>query len=128
MNSLHENQISKTRKIAGYILAIIPSLMILMAGVTKLSGSEEMIENFSKLPNWEDQMMFIGALELLILVLYWIPKTMNMGFFLMLGFMGGALFAEVILNGGIPIPAILVTTLFYIGTILRKPSLSGLGI
>ncbi|MFT4523129.1 MAG: hypothetical protein ACI8ZN_002081 [Bacteroidia bacterium] len=128
MMGLHELQISKTRKITGYTLSILPSLLILMAGISKLMGSEEMVQNFANLPNWENQMMFIGVLELVILVLYWIPKTMNLGFFLMLGFMGGALLAEVVLKGGIPIPAIFVTTLFYVGTMLRKPALSNLGI
>ena len=128
MINLHETQISKTRRIAGFTLSIIPSLMILMAGVTKLIGTEEMVQSFTNLPNWEDKMLFIGALELIILMLYWIPKTMNMGFFLMLGFMGGALLAEVVLKGGVPLPAIFVTTLFYVGTLLRKPSLSGLSI
>ena len=128
MNILHETQISKKRKIAGYVLSILPSLMILMAGITKILGTEEKGQNFANLPNWEDKMLFIGVLELIILILYWIPKTMNMGFFFMLGFMGGALLAEVVLKGGIPIPAIFVTTLFYVGTFLRKPSLSGLSI
>lgn len=128
MSNLHETQISITRRIAGYTLSIIPSLMILLAGVTKLIGTEEMVQNFANLPNWQDKMLFIGILELVILALYWIPKTMNMGFFLMLGFMGGALLAEVVLKGGVPLPAIFVTTLFYVGTMLRKPSLSGLSI
>jgi hypothetical protein len=29
---------------------------------------------------------------------------------------------------GVPLPSIFVTTLFYVGTLLRKPSLSGLSI
>ena len=127
MSKLHETQISKKRKIAGYALSILPSLMILMAGITKLMGAEEMVENFSKLTNWEDKMALIGMLELIILALYWIPKTMNFGFFLMLGFMGGALLAEVILTGGFPIPAVFVTVLFYVGTFLRKPTVFGFG-
>jgi len=128
MKSLHENQIGKARKITGYSISILATLMLLMAGITKLMGAEEMLENFAKMPNWTDKMAFIGALEIVILVLFWIPKTMNMGFFLMLGFMGGALFAEVLLTGEFPIPAFFVTTLFYVGTFLRKPALSGLGI
>lgn len=128
MKSLHESQIGKARKIAGYTISILATLMILMAGITKLMGTEEMVQNFASMTNWTDKMAFIGALELVILVLYWIPTTMNMGFFLMLGFMGGALFAEVLLSGEFPIPAMFVTTLFYVGTFLRKPSLSGLGI
>jgi len=127
MSNLHETQISKKRKIAGYALSILPSLMIFMAGITKLMGAEEMVENFSKLTNWEDKMAFIGILELVILALYWIPKTMNFGFFLMLGFMGGALLAEVILTGGFPTPAVFVTVLFYVGTFLRKPTVFGFG-
>jgi hypothetical protein len=82
--------------------------MILMPGVTTLLGTEEMMHNFANLPNWEDKILFVGALELVILVPYWLTKTMNMGVFLMLGFMGGALLAEVVLKGGVPIPAIFV--------------------
>ncbi|MFT6850433.1 MAG: hypothetical protein ACJATA_001246 [Sphingobacteriales bacterium] len=128
MSYLHEPQIGKTRKIAGYVLSILPSLMLVMAGLSKLTGAEEMMANFAKLPNWENQMMFIGVLEIGLLALYWIPKTSNMGFFLLLGFMGGALFAEVIIGGALPIPAMAITTLLYVGTMLRKPTLSGLGI
>ncbi|MCZ4408884.1 DoxX family protein [Cryomorphaceae bacterium 1068] len=128
MKKLHEEEIGKIRRIAGYVISAMPSLMIIMAGITKLTGTEEMAQNFAKLPNWENSMQLIGGLELTLIFLYWIPKTMNMGFFLLLGFMGGALLAEVIINGGIPVPAIIITTLLYVGTMLRKPSLSGLDI
>lgn len=42
MSNLHEAQISKARKIAGYIISIIASFMIFMAGVMKIIGAEEM--------------------------------------------------------------------------------------
>ena len=48
MSSLHETQIGKTRRIAGYTLSIMPSLMILMAGVMKIIGATEMQANFAK--------------------------------------------------------------------------------
>ncbi len=127
MTVLHETQISKTRRITGYTLSIIPSLMILMAGVMKIIGAAEMQANFAKLPNFGDKLFFIGALELILLALYWTPKTMNIGFFLLCSFGGGIIVAEIV-SGGMPIPGIMVSTLFYVGTMLRKPSLSGLNI
>ncbi|MFT7156125.1 MAG: hypothetical protein ACI8Q1_001130 [Parvicella sp.] len=127
MNTLHETQISKTRRMAGYALSIIPSLMILMAGIMKVIGNEGMLENMNKITNWGDKMLLIGSIELGALVLYWIPKTMNIGFFLLASFGGGIIIAEVV-GGDFPLPGIMVSTLFYVGTMLRKPSLSGLSI
>tara|TARA_B110001469_G_C9638331_1_gene320442 strand:- start:1926 stop:2309 length:384 start_codon:yes stop_codon:yes gene_type:complete len=127
MNTLHETQISKTRKIAGYTLSVIPSLMILMAGIMKVIGNAEMLENMSKITNWGDKMLLIGLIELSALTLYWIPKTSNIGFFLLASFGGGIIVAEVV-GGNFPLPGIMVASLFYVGTMLRKPSLSGMNL
>jgi hypothetical protein len=127
MNTLHETQISKTRKIAGYTLSVIPSLMLLMAGIMKVIGNAEMLENMSKITNWDDKMLLIGLIELSALTLYWIPKTSTIGFFLLASFGGGIIVAEVV-SGDFPLPGIIVTTLFYVGTMLRKPSLSGMNL
>jgi len=127
VNTLHETQISNTRRIAGYALSIIPSLMILMAGIMKVIGNEGMLENMNKITNWGDKILLVGLIELGALALYWLPKTMNIGFFLLASFGGGIIVAEVV-AGDIPIPGIIVSTLLYAGTFLRKPSLSGLSI
>jgi len=81
----------------------------------------------AKIINFGDKVFFVGALELLLLALYWTPKTSNLGFFLLCSFGGGIIVAEIV-GGNLPFAGITVTTLFYVGTILRKPSLSGLGI
>jgi hypothetical protein len=125
--NLHEAQISKTRKIAGYTISILASLMILMAGIMKVIGNEGMLENMSKITNWGDKMLLIGLIELSALALYWIPKTSNIGFFLLASFGGGIIVAEVV-SGSFPLTGIMVTTLFYVGTMLRKPSLSGMNL
>ena len=101
--------------------------MILMAGIMKVIGNEGMLENMNKINNWGDKMLLIGLIELVALALYWIPKTSNIGFFLLASFGGGIIVAEVV-AGDIPIPGIIVCTLLYAGTFLRKPSLSGLSI
>ena len=127
MTGLHETQISKARKIAGYTISIIASFMLLMAGIMKIIGNEEMKINITKVTNFGDKLMFIGILEIIILILYWIPRTMNIGFFFLASFGGGIIVAEIV-TGEMPFAGILVTTLFYVGTILRKPTLSGLNI
>ena len=124
MTSLHETQISKARKIAGYTISILASFMLFMSGIMKIIGNEEMQINMAKVTNFGDKLMFIGILEIIILILYWIPRTMNIGFFLLASFGGGIIVAEIV-TGEMPIAGILVTTLFYVGTILRKPALSG---
>ncbi|MFT7158617.1 MAG: hypothetical protein ACI8Q1_003650 [Parvicella sp.] len=127
MTGLNETQISKKRKIAGYILSILPSLMIFMAGIMKVIGNEGMLENMNKITNWGDKMLLVGLIELGALALYWIPKTSNIGFFLLASFAGGIIVAEVV-AGYFPLSGIIVSTLLYVGTMLRKPSLSGLDI
>jgi hypothetical protein len=127
MSNLHETQISKAKKIAGYTISIIASFMLFMAGIMKIIGNEEMQINMAKVTNFGEKLMFIGILEISILILYWIPRTMNIGFFLLASFGGGIIVAEIV-TGEIPIAGILITTLFYVGTILRKPTLSGMNI
>jgi hypothetical protein len=52
---------------------------------------------------------------------------MNIGFFLLASFVGCIIVAEIV-TGEMPMAGILITTLFYVGTILRKPTLCGLNI
>ncbi|MEM9897474.1 MAG: DoxX family protein [Bacteroidota bacterium] len=127
MSTLHEPGINKARKIIGYIISILISAMFLLSVVTKLSGSEEMKENMAAIPNMGDLIIIIGIIELASLILYWIPKTSNLGFFLLCSYCGGIIVAELV-AGGPALPGIPIAVLLYIGTFLRKPSLSGLGI
>lgn len=122
MAKYHESEIGKAQRIIGYVLSILFSIQILMAGVLKLIQMPTMVENMQKITNWGDKLMFIGVLELIILVLYWIPKTMKLGFFLMCSFVGGIIVAEVV-SGQPPIAGIITAVLLYSGTVLRLPSL-----
>ena len=124
MNTLHESQISKKRKIAGYSLTIIPSLMLLMAGISKVIKSEEMIKNFNIISNFENKVQLVGIIILVSLGLYWIPKTSKFGFLLLCSFGGGVVVTEMV-AGHTPILGLMITTLLYVGTALRRPSLLG---
>lgn len=122
MTNYHETGISKTQRIVGYVLSILFSFQILMAGVMKLIGAAPIVENMNAITNWGDKTLFIGILELILLVLYWMPKTMKLGFYLMCSFAGGIIVAEVV-AGKPPVVGIITAILLYAGTILRNPSM-----
>ena len=66
--------------------------------------------------------MAIGLIEIFVVVLYWIPKTMNIGFFLFCSYAGGIVVGELI-HGDVPLPGLVTGAMVYVGTLLRKPSL-----
>jgi len=122
MANYHDTSISKTQKIAGYAMSILFSIQIIMAGVMKLFLAAPIVENMNAVNNWGDKTLFVGILELIILALYWIPKTQKLGFYLLCSFVGGVIVAEVV-AGKPPIAGILVSVLLYAGTALRFPKL-----
>lgn len=128
MAKFHEDQIGKAQKITGYVLSILFSINIFMAGILKVIGEASIVERMNNIPNWGNKLMFIGLLELVILTLYWIPKTQKLGFYLLCAFMGGVIVAEVAAGtheGMPPAPlvGIITAVMLYAGTILRKPSM-----
>jgi len=122
MANYHDTSISKAQKIVGYTMSILFSIQIIMAGVMKLFLAAPIVENMNAVNNWGDKTLFVGILELIILALYWIPKTQKLGFYLLCSFVGGVIVAEVV-AGKPPIAGILVSVLLYAGTALRFPKL-----
>lgn len=128
MAKFHEQDLPKWQIVIGYVLSILFSFQILMAGVLKLFKEEGIMERMSQIPNWEDKVVFVGVLELAILILYWVPKTQKLGFYLLASFMGGVIVAKVAAGnheGMPPVPlfSLITTILLYAGTFMRKPSL-----
>lgn len=130
MALFHEDQIGKAQKITGYVLSGLFSFQILMAGGLKVIQEAAIVERMQNIPNWGNKLVFIGVLELVLLVLYWIPKTQKIGFYLLCSFVGGIIVAEVaagthVEQGAPPAPLVGIVTavLLYAGTALRRPSM-----
>lgn len=126
MTTLFDSEISKTRKISGLVLSILPSIMLVFSGIMKLIGSEKMDENMAE-TNLVEFLPYIGVLEISCVIIFWIPKLSNLGFFLICSYCGGIISAEMTAGRG-PWLGIIVAALFYVGTFLRKPQLTGLNI
>lgn len=119
-------EISKTRRIIGWVLSVVPTAFLVFSGINKVFSHPIMVESLNKI-NLGAHIVTIGVIEIACVILYFIPKTSNIGFFLLCSYVGGIIAAEWAM-GQAPIPGIAVAVLLYVGTMLRKPELSGLGI
>jgi hypothetical protein len=88
---------TKTTRILSIVLMVIPSLMIVMSGIMKLSGSEQVVEGLSKI-GLGAYIKLLGVIELISVALFIYPKTYKVGFLLLCSYLGGAMSIE--LSGG----------------------------
>ena len=117
-------KVSKARSITGLMISAIPVLGLTTASMGKLMGNPDVVNGLSAL---NINAPLLGALLLVCLILYIVPKTSNIGFFLLCSYLGGVIVAE-LSRGETPYVGIGLSVMLYVGTMLRKPNLSGLGI
>jgi hypothetical protein len=123
MSKLHEPGINRPQRLIGYLLSLLPSLAVLGSGFAKFLPNTEIHALLERL-NMAEHAILIGLIEIGCVLLYWIPKTSNIGFFLFCSYSGGIIVGELIL-GDVPLPGLTIGGMIYVGTMLRKPSLVG---
>lgn len=84
---------TKTTRIISIVLMAIPSLMLTMSAVMKLSHAQQIVDGFSK-SGLINYLTLIGVIELLSVILFVIPKTHKVGFLLLCSYLGGAISIE----------------------------------
>lgn len=99
--------IPKAARIAGYVVSLAPSAMLLMSGVMKFSKSDQLVEGFNHLGWKPEAAMALGIVELVSLALYWIPQTAVLGAVLLTGYLGGAIASHARLGEPFIAPAVL---------------------
>ena len=116
---------SKTAKIIGWIMAIVPLLMLLMSAAMKFSQNKQVLDGFEHL-GWPAKLaLALGVLELACTFIYLIPKTAVLGAILLTGYLGGAIATHVRIGEGFLIPVVL--GIFLWGSLfLRDPRLRSL--
>ena len=124
MSTLHDPGISKAQRTSGYLLSVLASFMVFVSGLLKFTQNTWAMEPLEKL-GLSEHAILVGVIEILCALLYWIPKTSNIGFFLLCSYVGGIIVGE-LLMGEVPIPGLAIGVMIYLGTLLRKPSLAGL--
>ncbi|WP_337042489.1 DoxX family protein [Emticicia sp. 17c] len=107
---------SKTQKILAIIFMALPSLMLVMSGIMKLTGGEQVVTGLTK-AGYGPYIKIFGIAELVFVALFWIPKTYKIGFYLILSYLGGAAAVEV--AGGANPVAFALIALTWIGFYLK---------
>ena len=80
----------KKRKIAGYILSGLVTLIFVATGAMKFTGGEQNVQ-MAELVGGQTTLFILGGLQLLFALLFWIPRTAVVGFLLMACYMAGAM-------------------------------------
>jgi len=84
---------AKTTRIISIILMVLPSLMLIMSGIMKLIGAEQVVTGLTKV-GLGSYITLFGVIELVAVALFLYPKTYKIGFLLICGYLGGALSIE----------------------------------
>ena len=103
---------------AGWVMGILPALMMLVSGGMKLSQSPMVVEGFAKMGFPEGTAVQLGILELVITLLYLIPRTSVIGAILLTGYLGGAIVTHLRISEPYFMP-ILLGVLLWGGLFLR---------
>lgn len=82
------------------MLTVFVSIFMLMAGINKITGTKEMVENFSAM-NLTPYMRLVGIMEILGVGLLVYPKTSKYGAILLTMVMSGAIALHLSLLGGV---------------------------
>lgn len=122
-----ETQVSTTTNpkwmtILGWVLGVLPALLMIFSAVMKLMQPPGMEEAVGKL-GWSMSLMTtIGVVELLCVLIYLFPKTAVLGAVLLTGYLGGATATHVRINDAF-IGPVIIGAIFWLGLWLREPRL-----
>jgi hypothetical protein len=114
---------SKTRHWAGWGLSILISLLLIgPSAMGKFLDWEGKEEAFAKMGITIELMRNIGIVEVIIAILFLIPKTAFIGAILITGYLGGAILTHLRIGDPIVMP-IVIGVLVWIGLGLRQPEI-----
>src|SRR5947208_4588 len=82
---------SKAMLRTGWILSVLPSLLLLFSGTMKLMKSEEVVKGFEQLGYPAQLALTLGIVEVACTLIYLIPRTAILGAILLTGYLGGAI-------------------------------------
>jgi uncharacterized membrane protein YphA (DoxX/SURF4 family) len=82
--------VSKKALWTGYVMSILPVLLLLMSAVMKFAKPEPVVEGFAHLGYPESLALALGIVELGCTILYLIPQTAVLGAILLTAYLGGA--------------------------------------
>lgn len=112
----------KKRKIASYILSGLVTLIFVATGAMKFTGGEQNIQT-AELVGGKNILYILGGLQLLFALLFWIPRTVVVGFLLMACYMAGAMATHLVIKESFVLQTG-IETLIWVTGFVRFPELT----
>jgi hypothetical protein len=117
--------VSKTMLWAGWIISVLPVLMLIFSAVGKLMKPEAVVEGFEHL-GWDESFALgLAITELACTAVYLFPRTAVLGAILLTGYLGGATATHVRIGDPFYTP-IIVGVLVWLGLYVREGRLRAL--
>lgn len=112
----------KKRKIAGYILSGLVTLIFVATGAMKFTGGEQNVK-MAELVGGQTTLFILGGLQLLFALLFWIPRTAVVGFLLMACYMAGAMATHLVIKESFALQTG-IEALIWVAGFVRFPELT----
>jgi hypothetical protein len=106
------------RSKVGWVLSVLPSLLLLFNGFNKVIVSEEVLSSINHFGINPEHIKALGLVEILIAMIFLIPRTAFIGAILITGWMGGAIFTHLRVGDAF-IMQMIIPILVWIGFGLR---------
>jgi hypothetical protein len=102
---------------------LLPAIILSLIAIMKLVALNQPVGKLP-MPGMADKLLPLAILEIICVFLFVIPRTMNIGFFLICSYLGGAMAVNIftIPSANPVVPAFLLA-LFWIGVYLKKKDL-----
>lgn len=123
MSEIALNPPSRSAKIVGWVLTLIPAALLLMAAMMNIIRPASVVEQTVRMGYSASVMLPLGIVTLMCVIVYLIPQTACLGAILVTGYLGGAV--DVHVRNGDPLAQILfpvvIGILAWLGLYLREP-------
>jgi hypothetical protein len=110
----------------GWVLSVLPSLMLLLSGSMKLVKAEEVVKGFDHFGYPEHLALAIGIVEVGCTLVYLMPRTAVLGAILLTGYLGGAVATHVRIQEMQFVGPLIFGVLIWGGLFLRDPRVRAL--
>jgi hypothetical protein len=117
---------SKPITVTGWVISGLVGAFMLFGAIMKIMKPEQVIEGFQKFGFDESQITPIAVTELLVTIIYLIPRTAPLGAILLTGYLGGAIATHVRAGDGQFYMPALIAVVAWIALYLRMPKLRAL--
>ncbi len=104
---------NKTRNVVSIVVGALPAAMVLMSSIIKLTTDPQPLIKAGFGPYIKP----LGIIEIVLLILFFYPKTKRIGFYLLCSYLGGAFSVE--LTSGLPPLSLILLTLFWVSMFIK---------